>query len=397
MSNDDVHSQVADADSVQTRENQEARRHRDPDRPATEESHQSMKAFITANFSADGVERLESLGLDVEFEPIENRDARMPLEELERRLDGVDVFVSGFEGVPAELMDAADDLKLIACPRGGPEASVDIGAATERGIPVLYVPGRNAETVADHTMGLLLAATRNIALAHHRLHTGTYTGEPRADAAGGGEREDVTWGLGQDSPYVTLRGPELGGRTLGIVGFGRIGRRVARRAGLGFGMDVVAYDPYVDHVEMEPFGVEKVTDLLDLCRQSDVVTLHADVNPSSRDLIGPEAFAAMPDHAYFVNSARAALIQDGALVEALRNGEIRGAALDVYHQEPVAEDDPLLGMENVVTTPHIAGAAQEVIDRHSKLTVDDIEALLDGEEPMHVRNPATLEGFELNS
>jgi D-3-phosphoglycerate dehydrogenase len=127
------------------------------------------------------------------------------------------------------------------------------------------------------------------------------------------------------------------------------------------------------------------------------VSLHADVNPSSRDLIGHEAFAAMPDHAYFVNSARAALIQQGALVEALRNDEIRGAALDVYHEEPIAEDDPLLEMDNVVTTPHIAGAAQEVIDRHSKLTVDDVEALLDGDEPMHVKNPETLEGFELKS
>jgi D-3-phosphoglycerate dehydrogenase len=354
-----------------------------------------MNVFIASNFSSAAIERLESLGLDVEYDPIENRESRLPREELERRLEGVEIFVSGFEGVPADLMDAAEDLELIACPRGGPEASVDIAAATERGIPVLYVPGRNAETVADHAMGLLLAATRNIALAHHRLHTGTYTGTPQEDAAGGGEREDVTWGLGQDSPYVALRGPELGSRTLGIVGFGRIGRRVARRAGVGFNMDVLAYDPYVDHVEMEPFGAEKVTDLQELCRRSDAVTLHADVNPSSRDLVGPAEFAAMPDHAYFVNTARAALIQEGALVEALRNDEIRGAALDVYHREPIAEDDPLLEMENVVTTPHIAGASQDVIDRHSKLTVDDIEALLEGDSPMHVKNPETLEGFEL--
>ncbi|WP_229123080.1 2-hydroxyacid dehydrogenase [Halapricum desulfuricans] len=354
-----------------------------------------MKTLVTANFSDDGIERLESLGLDVQFDPIEERDGRMPVEALKERLQGVKIFVSGFEGVPAELMDAATDLDLIACPRGGPEASVDIGAATERGIPVLYAPGRNAETVADHTLGLLLSITRNISLAHHRLHEGTYTGSPSADAAEGGEREDVTWGIGKDSPYVTLRGPELGSRTLGIIGFGRIGRRVAKRAKDGFNMDVIAYDPFVDHVEMEPFGAKKLTDLQKLCRRSDVVSLHAGVNPTSRDLVGPAEFEAMPDHAVFVNTARAAIIQEGSLVEALQNDEIWGAAMDVYHQEPIAEDDPLLEMDNVVTTPHIASASRDVIDRHSTLIAEDIEALLSGDDPMHVKNPEALKEFNL--
>ncbi|QSG04800.1 2-hydroxyacid dehydrogenase [Halapricum desulfuricans] len=356
-----------------------------------------MNAFVAANLSEDGIERLESLGLDVEYDPIEERDGRMPIETLKRRLEDVEIFVSGFEGVPAEVMDAATDLEVIACPRGGPEASVDIGAATERGIPVLYAPGRNAETVADHTLGLLLSVTRNISLAHHRLREGTYTGSPSADAAEGGEREDVTWGIGRDSPYVTLRGPELGTRTLGIVGFGRIGRRVAKRAKDGFNMSVIAYDPFVDHVEMEPFGVEKVTNLQELCRRSDVVSLHADVNPTSRDLVGSGEFKAMPDHAFFINTARASIIQEGTLVEALRNDEIRGAAMDVYHQEPIAEDDPLLRMDNVVTTPHIASASQDVIDRHSELIVRDIEALLSGEDPMHVKNPETLDDVDLSA
>ena len=354
----------------------------------------TMNIFITSNFSEGGIERLESLGFDVEFDPIENRDGRMPVETLKDRLVGVDIFISGFEGVPAELMDAAE-LQLIACPRGGPEASVDIEAATERGIPVLYAPGRNAETVADHTMGLLLAATRNIARAHHRLRMGKDTGEPKADAAAGGEREDVTWGIGSESPYTTLRGPELGGRTLGLVGFSRIGRRVAKRARDGFGMDVIAYDPFVDHVEMEPFDVEKTTDLQELCTHSDVVSLHAAVAPSSRGMFGREEFGAMPNDAYFINTARAALLEDGALVEALEADEIRGAALDVYPEEPIAADNPLLEMDNVVTTPHIASASQDVIDRHSTVTVDDIQALAEGDRPMHVANPETLTSFSL--
>ena len=187
----------------------------------------TMSVLVTSNFSEDGIETLDALGFDIEFDPIETREGRLPVAELKDRLAGVEIFISGFEGVPAEVIDAAEDLRLIACPRGGPEASVDITAATERGIPVLYAPGRNAETVADHTMGLLLAATRNIARAHHRLRMGTDTGEPKADAAAGGERGDVTWGIGSESPYTTLRGPEVVGRPRGIFGFSRLGLRVA--------------------------------------------------------------------------------------------------------------------------------------------------------------------------
>lgn len=352
------------------------------------------QVYVTSNFSSDGIEQLRSLGFDVEFDPIEERDGRMPPAVLQQRLDDVDIFISGFEGVPASVMDAASSLKLLACPRGGPEASVDIEAATARDIPVLYAPGRNAETVADHTFGLLLASTRNIAQAHHRLQMGEYTGEPQTDAAAGGEREDVTWGIGSDSPYVTLRGPELNSRTLGIVGFSRIGRRVAKRAREGFNMNVIAYDPFVDHVEMEPFGVEKINDITELCAQSDVVSLHAAVAPSSRGMIGTEEFAAMPDDAYFVNTARAALIQDGALISALKTNEIQGAAVDVYSQEPIHRDHPLLSMDDVVTTPHIASAAQEVIDRHSALIVQDISSIVCGDDPMHVVNPQTLSSFE---
>jgi len=354
-----------------------------------------MKILVTANYTVEGIERLESLGFAVEYDPIEDRESRLSVETLKERLQGVDVFVSGFESVPAEVMDAAAELQLIVCPRGGPEACVDIEAATARGIPVVYAPGRNAETVADHTMGLLLAVTRNISLADRRLRERTYTGEPIGDAAAGGEREDVTWDLGADSPYTTLRGPSLGGRTLGIVGFSAIGRRVAKRAGFGFGMDVIAYDPFVDATEMEPFDVERIEDLQELCRRSDVVSLHATVTPSSRGMIGPAEFAAMPEHAYFLNTARSALVEEGALRDALARDEIAGAGLDVFDAEPIRADDPLLERDDVVLTPHIASASSDVIERHTEMTVADIEALVAGERPMRVVNPETLDGFEI--
>ncbi len=349
-----------------------------------------MNALVTANMDESSLDRLSNdLGMDVEYHPIAERDERIPPDELKPMLDGVEVFVVGFEGVSADVMDAASDLEVIACTRGGPDANVDLGAAGERGIPVLYAPGRNAVSVADFTLGLVLSVARHIAHGHHLLHVGEYTGTPRVDSAdGGGEREDVTWGVARGSPYVDLKGPELADKTLGLVGFGAIGRKVATRAA-GFDMDVVSYDPYVDADAMADVGVEKV-ELDELCRRSEFVSVHVPVTDATRGLVGEEEFDLMGDDAYFINTARGAIIDQDALEAALEAGELRGAALDVYDEEPLPEDHPLLDMPNVVTTPHLAGAAEEVIDRHSEMVVDDIAAVLDGETPEHVANEDAL-------
>ncbi|WP_224268012.1 2-hydroxyacid dehydrogenase [Haloprofundus salinisoli] len=348
-----------------------------------------MKTLITANFQDESLARLrDGLGMDVEYMPIAERDGRLPEDEFREHLRDTNVLIVGYEGVPAELLDEAADLQLIACTRGGPDANVDIEAATDRGIPVLYAPGRNAVSVADFTWGQILSAMRNIAHAHHLLHTGTYTGDPQSDAAGGGSREDVTWGMGRDSPYVTLKGPELAGKTVGIAGMGAVGREVAKRA-RGFEVDLLGYDPYIDAKEMAQYDAEKV-DLDDLLRRSDVVTVHVPVTDSTRGLIDANEFETMKESAYFINNARGAIINQEALLEQLRSGGIRGAALDVYDMEPIPDDHPLLDLDNVVTTPHLAGAAEEVIERHSKMLVDDIEAILNSEQPSHVANEEAL-------
>ena len=353
-----------------------------------------MNALITANVDSDSIERLEhGLGLDVTYRPIAERKERYPPEEVKELLDDVAVFVVGYEGVSAEVMDAAQSLEIIACPRGGPEANVDIEAATERGIPVLYAPGRNAVSVADMTLGLLLGVARHIPRAHCLLHEGSYTGEPQRDAAaGGGEREDVTWGVTKGSPYMDLKGPELEGKVIGIVGLGAIGKLVAKRAA-GFDMEILAYDPFVDGESMAEYGAQKVG-LSELLEGSDFVTLHSPVTDETRGMIGAEEFDQMKQSAYFINTARAALTDQDALVAELEAGGIRGAALDVYAAEPLPADHLLLDMANVVTTPHIAGAAEEVPARGATMVVDGIEALLDGREPAHVANEATLSEFE---
>ncbi len=354
-----------------------------------QEDTESMKTLITANMDDDSLYRLENdIGLDVEYHPIAERDGRFSPEEFIDRLDGVEILIVGFEGVSEEVLDRVEDLRIIACTRGGPDANVNINAATERGIPVLYAPGRNAVSVADFTLGLILAATRHIAHSHHLLHTGRYTGEPQSDSASGGEREDVTWGIAKGSPYVELKGPELANKTLGIVGLGAIGKRVAQRAA-GFEMDLLGFDPYVDAEQMADLGVEKA-DIDELCREADVVTVHTPVTDSTRGLLGAEEFDLMADSTYFINTARGAIIDQDALLAELQAGTLRGAALDVYDEEPLPDDHPLLELSTVVTTPHLAGAAEEVIDRHSKMVADDIEALLNERTPEHIANDEVL-------
>jgi D-3-phosphoglycerate dehydrogenase len=348
-----------------------------------------MKALVTANFDTESLSRLrDELDIDIEYAPIAERDGRLPESEFRELVQDVDVLVVGYEGVPANVIDDAEHLKLIACARGGPDANVDIDAATDRDIPVFYAPGRNAVSVADFTWGEILSAMRNIAHAHHLLHTGTYTGNPRADAASGGNREDVTWGMGQDSPYVQLKGPELAGKTIGIIGMGAVGREVAKRA-QGFEVDLLGFDPYIDAESMAEFDTEKV-ELDDLLTDSDVVTVHVPVTDSTRGLLGHEEFEIMRENAYFINNARGAIIDQDALLEQLQSGGIRGASLDVYDMEPIPDDHPLLDLDNVVTTPHLAGAAEEVIERHSQMLVDDIEAFFAGDQPAHVANEETL-------
>ena len=348
-----------------------------------------MKVLVTANFNDTNLNRLRTeFGMDVDYRPIAERPERLPEDELIEALDGVEVFIVGYEGISERVLDAATDLRIIACARGGPDANVDIESATEHGIPVLYAPGRNAVSVADFTLGMLLAAARNIAHSHHLLHTGTHTGEPQADAAVGGEREDVTWGIGKGSPYVELQGPELEGKTLGIVGLGAIGQEVASRAA-GFDVEMIGFDPFVDADRMTELGVEKM-DLKTLCSDSDFITVHVPVSDATRGLIGQAEFERMGDDSYFINTARGAVIDQDALIDQLRDGELGGAALDVYDEEPLPEDHELLSFSNVVTTPHLAGAAGEVTDRHSAMITDDIAALRADEEPEHLANEDVL-------
>lgn len=304
--------------------------------------------------------------------------------ELQEALKGAEVLIVGYERVSDSVIAASESLRLIACSRSNP-VNVDVESASLRGIPLIFTPGRNANSAAEFTFGLILAEVRHIARAHHSLVAGRYLGPPATEFRGASEKDDVVWTLDGESPYKRFRGCELAERVLGLVGLGNIGVRVANLAH-AFDMEVVSYDPYLPKDRAREFNVRLVT-LEELLSMSDVISVHCKVTPETHGLLGKREFALMKPSAYLINTARAIIVDQEALIEALREHRIAGAALDVYWDEPLPSNHPLLSMDNVTLTPHLGGASIDVPKRHSKMIVDDVLAWLDGERPQRVFNP----------
>jgi len=273
-------------------------------------------------------------------------DTESPLEEI---LGGFDaLIVRSATKVTAELLEHADRLKVIGRAGVGVD-NVDVEAATRRGIVVANAPESNVVSAAEHTIGLLVALARNIPQAHAALLAGRW--------------ERSKWS-----------GVELADKTLGVLGFGRIGRQVARRAA-GLQMRVVAYDPFVGAEPFRELGVERAS-LGEVLARADFLTLHLPLTEETRGSIGRDAFAAMRDGVRFVNAARGELVDEQALVEALRSGKVAGAAIDVFASEPYS--GPLLEAPNVVLTPHLAASTDEAQDRAGVIVAEQVAAALGG-------------------
>lgn len=288
-------------------------------------------------------------------------------EKLEGLVDeDTDVLVVHMAPVTKEVMDASKKLKVVGCTRGGP-VNIDVPAATKRGIPVINAPGRNAEAVADYTIGLILSLSRNITKAHYMLKNGRWM---------------------DDFYYYENCGPELSGKTIGIVGFGHIGRLLAKRA-LAFNIKILAHDPFVAGELIEQYGGQSV-DLETLLKNSDFVTLHVRLTPKTEKMIGERELSLMKKTAYFINTARGGLVDENALIKALKERWVTGAALDVFEKEPIEPKNPLLTLDNVVITPHIAGASKQLVERTSKMVAEDIKSVLTGELPKNCVNPEVL-------
>jgi D-3-phosphoglycerate dehydrogenase / 2-oxoglutarate reductase len=269
---------------------------------------------------------------------------------LERIIGGYDaIVVRSATKLNADLIERAERLKVIGRAGVGVD-NVDVEAATRRGIIVANAPDSTVVSAAEHTIGLLVALARNIPQAHAALKQGRW----------------------ERSAYG---GIELAGKTLGVLGFGRIGQQVARRA-LGLGMRVVAHDPYVSAERFRELGAECVDTPEDVYGAADFLTLHLPLTAETSGSIGAASFAAMRPGVRIVNAARGPLLDEEALVEALRSGRIAGAALDVFGEEPYT--GPLLELDNVVVTPHLAASTGEAQDRAGVIVAEQIVAALDG-------------------
>ncbi len=268
--------------------------------------------------------------------------------------------------ITERVIEAAPKLKGIVKYGVGIDA-IDIPAARARGIPVVNVPEYAERTVAEGAFTLMLALAKRLIPMDRAMHT-----------------DGWIW------PTGDWRGSDIAGKTVGIVGAGRIGRSFAQMAGAGFGARVIAYSPHTPPEELQALGIEPVADLMDLMAESDVVSVHSVLNDETRGLIGAAELAAMKPTAFIINVARGAVVDEAALVEALVEGRIAGAGLDVYSQEPLAlEGHPmsaLYGMDNVILLPHMTFFTDEAMERLEEETLARCREILDG-RPVTVKSP----------
>ncbi len=273
--------------------------------------------------------------------------------DLIATLDGVQAAILGGENFTAEVINASNDLKVISRIGVGFDR-VDLEAATARRIPVVVAAGSNHVTVAEFAFGLVLALARGIVTGHQ--------------AALAGE-----WGMNV--------GTDLRGKTLGVAGLGRIGRTVVEQAG-GFGMRVLAYEAFPNEQFVADHGV-RLVDIDTLCREADFLSLHLPLADETRGIIDRSRLAMMKDTAYLVNTARGELIDEGALFTALTIGQIAGAGLDVFVEEPPRES-PLVGLDNVIISNHMAGVSSESVHRMLVMAAQNAAAVVEGNWPREI-------------
>jgi D-3-phosphoglycerate dehydrogenase len=304
-----------------------------------------MKVLVREKIGESGVDLLRDSGLEVEI------GTDWEAAELERRIGEFDgILIRSGTRLTADLIGRAERLRVVGRAGVGVD-NVDVDAATKRGVVVANAPQSNVITAAEHTMAMLLALARKVPQAHGSLTGGAW------------ERSRFS-------------GVELYEKTLGVLGFGRIGQLVAQRA-LSFGMHVVAFDAYVAGERFRELGVERATTTDELYARADFITIHLPVTAETENWLDATAFSKMKDGIRVINVARGKLVVEDALREALDSGKVAGAALDVFRDEP-ANDNPLFGYENVVVTPHLGASTTEATDRAGYQAAEQVVAALTG-------------------
>ena len=318
------------------------------------------KIYVTRQIFDEAVDRLRE-ATDMKY-----WDSEMPppREELLREVQDIDgLFCLLTEKIDAELFDAAPNLRVVSNMAVGFD-NIDVAEATKRGIPVGNTPGVLTETTADFAFALLMAAGRRVSEGDRYTRAGNWK----------------TWG-----PMVLL-GQDIHGSTLGIIGFGRIGVEMAKRA-KGFGMNIVYYDVIRNEEREKEYGATYCSDVKELLAQSDFVSIHVNLTPETRHLINAETLSGMKSTAVLVNTSRGPVVDQTALYHALKDGTIGAAGLDVTEVEPISMDDPLLTLENVIIAPHIASGSVVTRTKMSLMAVDNLMAGLNGEPLPNTPNP----------
>ncbi len=315
------------------------------------------------------LERLKK-SFDVTYENWMDTKKLLSAEEFIERIEGqnIEVLIVEPDFLMREVFEKITKLKFLGVCRADTN-HVDIEAATEAGVIVANTPARNDVAVAELAIGLMLSVLRGIPSANNMITSRSWV-DPTA-------------------AYFSLRGFEITGKTVGIIGLGAIGKQVAKRL-RAFDCKILAYDPFVDADTMKGMGVQS-SDLDALMQQSDIITIHVPVNPDTIGLINAQRISMMKSSTYLINTASTFVIDNEAIIKALKEKRIAGAGFDVYETWPVQPDSPLLDLDNVVLTPHVGGATYETIGRYSNMIVDDVERFLRGEKPKHLCNPKVWE------
>ena len=317
-----------------------------------------MKVLITDSLSTEGIRSLEDAGFYVKM------DASLDGEALKKEIVNYDgLIIRSGTNVTKDIIENAENLKLIGRAGVGVD-NVDVEAATRKGIVVMNTPSGNTISACEHTWALILSTLRNIPQSHQALVEGRWDKKK-------------------------YKGAEIYGKTLGIIGLGKIGIEVAKRA-IGFGMKIIVYDPYTSQ-DIAKEAKAKLVELNELLEVSDVITIHAPLNEKTKNLIDSSALSKMKKEAILINCARGGIVNEAALSEAVKNRQIRGAAVDVYETEPTT-DSPVFLVDGIIHTPHLGASTTEAVERVSiEIVKQAIDYLKDGK----IINAVNICGMEL--
>ena len=315
----------------------------------------TMRALITCEVTNEFLSALKSRDIEYELTGWGQTGNTLTQDELIAKAQECEIVIVEIEDLNKAVIESLPNLKFVGVSRGTP-VNVDLEYCKERGIPVVHTPGRNADSVADYCLSMMLDLSRKLTASSRHL------------ASEG-------WMFDGKLPYLEFRGRDLGNLKIGLFGFGQIGARVAKRLHSGFGSQVYFFDPFVE----SSVHAKKVTSLDELFETCDIVSLHAPVIPETENSINRALLRKLGSEGILISSARAKLIIEEDLYQSLANAEIASAAIDVFWKEPIDSQDRWVKLPNVICTPHIAGASTDVVSNHCETILNGIDKWLSTE------------------